>query len=315
MRQSLINNRYKFYELLPNNAFSIIHSGFEQHKTADANYNFVVNNNFFYLTGIDQADVVLIIGKFDNQYFERLFIEPVDEYWAKWLGATLTKEEASDISGIEIKNIFDRNSFTNVASSLYQSNRYGLNEAQTVYLDLEQRDNPLYNTFALEYAKQLSLKYPHIKIENCYNMIVSLRMCKNSNEIALIKESIMTTRNAIYRVMQYHKELTNEAIAQAHHDFVITSEGKKISFNDIVASGKNATVLHYDDNNQPLEQFHRLPKASGGVPTVVKYRVRIEYTEDVTPADMNAVPTGGASYQFTYGVQYTKADSRAIDRS
>ena len=74
-------------------------------------------------------------------------------------------------------------------------------------------------------------------------------------------------------------------------------------------------TIVYDDNNQPLGQFHRLPKASGGVPTVVKYRVRIEYTEDVTPADMNAVPTGGASYQFTYGVQYTKADSRAIDRS
>ena len=254
MRQSLINNRYKFYELLPNNAFSIIHSGFEQHKTADANYNFVVNNNFFYLTGIDQADVVLIIGKFDNQYFERLFIEPVDEYWAKWLGATLTKEEASELSGIEVKNIIDRNSFTNMASSLYQSNRYGLNEAHTVLLDLEQRNNPLYNTFALEYSKELSSKYPYVKIENCYNMIISLRMCKNDQEIALIKESIQTTKNAIYSVMQHHKDLSNESIAQAHHDFVITAEGKRISFNDIVASGKNATVLHYDKNNQPIEK-------------------------------------------------------------
>ena len=95
MKQSLINNRQHFYELLSNNSFAIIHSGYAPHKTADANYNFVVNNNFYYLTGIDQEDVILVIGKFDNQYFERLFIVPVDPYWAKWLGATLTKEEAS----------------------------------------------------------------------------------------------------------------------------------------------------------------------------------------------------------------------------
>ena len=78
MKQSLINNRHNFFELLPNNSFAIIHSGFDQHKTADANYDFVVNNNFYYLTGIDQADVILVVGKFDNQYFEKLFIEPVD---------------------------------------------------------------------------------------------------------------------------------------------------------------------------------------------------------------------------------------------
>ena len=254
MKHSLINNRQHFYELLSNNSFAIIHSGYAPHKTADANYNFVVNNNFYYLTGIDQEDVILVIGKFDNQYFERLFIVPVDPYWAKWLGATLTKEEASEISGIDTKNIVDRNNFSNVVSSLYQSNRYGLNEAHVVYLDLEQRNVPLYNTFALEYAKELNEKYPYVSIKNCYNLIIQLRMCKNESEVALIKESIKTTKNAIYRVMNHHNELSNEAIAQAHFDFGITAEGKVISFNDIVAAGKNATVLHYDDNNQPIEK-------------------------------------------------------------
>lgn len=252
MTKYLIQNRHNLVDKLENNSIAILHSGYDKFKSADSVYDFFVNNNFYYLTGIDQAEVKLVLGKLDNNYFEWLFIEKVDELKAKWLGATLSFKEASNISGIDEKNIFDLNSFNLKVESLYQSNRYGLSEANTVYLDLEQRNIPLYNTFALDYARIIKDKYPSLIIKNCYNEIITLRMCKNDKEVALIKESIETTKNAIYNVMNHHNELTNESIANAYHDFQIIKEGKKLSFNDIIASGHNATVLHYDDNNSDI---------------------------------------------------------------
>ncbi len=249
MNNYLSLNRKHLFEKLDNNSIAIIHSGYNVFKSADSVYDFVVNNNFYYLTGIDQAEVILVIGKFDEKYLEWLFIEKVDEEKAKWLGATLSFEEASKISGINTHSIFDLNLFDSKVEGLYQSNRYGLNEAKTIYLDLEQSNLKLYNSFGLEYARKIKDKYPSIIIKNCYNEIVELRMCKNEAEVELIKQSISTTKNAIYNVMNHHQELSNESIANAYHDFQIIKEGKSLSFNDIIAAGHNATVLHYDDNN------------------------------------------------------------------
>lgn len=253
MTNYYVQNRKKLVEKIEDNSIVILHSGYDKFKSADSVYDFFVNNNFYYMTGIDQAEVILVLGKLNNQYLEWLFIEQVDEVKAKWLGATLTNEEASNLSGIDVKNIFDINLFNSKVEILYQSNRYGLVEAENIYLDLEQRNIPLYNSFALEYAKKIKDKFPSIIIKNCYNQIITLRMCKNEKEVELIKESIATTKNAIYNVMTHHKELTNESIANAYHDFQIIKEGKTLSFNDIIASGHNATVLHYDDNNSDIE--------------------------------------------------------------
>ena len=252
MKEHLRKNRRDFYEFLDDNSIAIIYSGNEVHKSADAVHDFFINNNFYYLTGIDQSNVILVMGKFNNEYFEWLFLKPCDEYTAKWLGETLSFEKASEISGIDVRSIFDISSFNSRVDSLYQTNRYGLNEAKVVYLDLEQKNIPLYNTFALEYARKLKDRFPSIVIKNCYNQVIIQRMGKNEKEVELIKESIGTTKRAIENVMIHHKELSNESVANAYHDFTIIKEGKCLSFNDIIASGKNATVLHYDSNNSDI---------------------------------------------------------------
>jgi len=252
MKEALIKNRQRLSQMLDDNSFVVLHSGYKKFKSADSEYDFFVNNNFYYLTNIDQADVILIVGRFNNEHYEKLFIENVDEEKAKWLGATLTHEEASNISGINSIDIIDIEKFEAFTFSLFQSNRYGMVEANTIYLDLEYRNIPLYQTFSGVFSKKIKELFPHILIKNCYNLIISMRMCKNENEVALIKESIKTTKNAIYNVMAHHNELNNESVANAYHDFTIIKEGKCLSFNDIIASGHNATILHYDANNSDI---------------------------------------------------------------
>lgn len=252
MKNEFIKNRRDLFEKLDNNSIAIICSGYKQHRSADAIYDFVVNNNFYYLTGIDQDDVKLVIAKLSNQYFEYLFLEQTDEAMARWVGWTLTKEEASDLSGIAVNNIFYNNVFKAKTDSMYQSSRYALAVVNQVYLDLEKQDHHFYKTFGLNYAKYLQDEFPSVIIKNCYDLIIDQRMIKNQQEIALISESIQTTKRAIELVMSNHQKLSNEAIAMAYHDWQLTAENKVKSFGDIIAAGKNATTLHYEDNNSPI---------------------------------------------------------------
>lgn len=254
----LQNNRERVFEQIKNNSFVVIHSGASPFKSADASYNFYVNRNFYYLTGIDQEDVTLVIGKINNEKKEFLFIDENDPVLVKWVGAKLYKNEASKISGINETSILYNTQFNNFMGNYFQSLRYSEGTIENLYLDLEQHNQMFYNTFGLTYAKTVKEKYPAINIENIYNTIIKLRMVKNEDEVALIKESIKTTKEAILNVMNHHAELDNEMLAEAHHSFVLHKNGKVESFGSIVAAGRNAATLHYEDNNMPINENEML---------------------------------------------------------
>ena len=74
----LQNNRERIFEQIKDNSFVIIHSGAAPFKSVDASYPFFVNRNFFYLTGINQEDVTLVIGKLNGVKKELLFIDEND---------------------------------------------------------------------------------------------------------------------------------------------------------------------------------------------------------------------------------------------
>lgn len=92
-------------------------------------------------------------------------------------------------------------------------------------------------------------------MENLYAMVLRMRMIKDQEEIELICQSIHTTKRAIYNVMNHAKEHDMETMAEAYHNFILTKENKQISFESIIASGKNATILHYVDNNSKIEKI------------------------------------------------------------
>lgn len=253
MKELYIKRRKSVFHKLMDNSIAILHSGYKQFKSADSEYPFVVNHNFYYLTGIDQADVTLVIGKFNQEYHEYLFLDSIDEVMAKWVGRTLYKKEASEISGISTENMrFNENFHTFITNTL-QPTRHFTNVAENVYLDLERREQTLYNTFALVFARKLKKEYPSVKIENLYAMLLRLRMVKEEYEVELIRESIETTKKAIYNVMYHAKEHHMESIAQAYHDFELIAADKINSFDPIIAAGHNATILHYVANNSKIE--------------------------------------------------------------
>lgn len=254
MKNQLIKRRKRIFNVLEDNSILVLHSGFAPFKSADASYEFNVNHNFYYLAGIDQEDVTLVIGKANGKYYEHLFIEENDDFKTKWVGAKLTKEEASELSGYDVKNISYNTAFAGYMTNHLQVLRYAEQVAQNLYLDLENHELPFYNTFGLTYAKTIKDSYPAIVIKDIYSEIIKLRMVKDDKEIELIKKSIGTTNNAILEVMKNHQKINNEMQAEAYYDFINRSEGKVASFTSIVAAGKNATTLHYVDNKSDIQK-------------------------------------------------------------
>lgn len=79
-------------------------------------------------------------------------------------------------------------------------------------------------------------------------------MFKTEEEIEIMKEAIAVTKDGIYNVLKHAKADMMEYELEAQFDFTLKSSGiKHHAFNTILASGKNATVLHYEDNDAQIQ--------------------------------------------------------------
>ena len=96
-----VKKRKELLNKLDKNGIIVLHSGTYFQDTNDEDFPFSVNRNFFYLTGINQANVILVITKSENENNEYLFLEENDPVMVKWIGEKLYPEEASKISGIK----------------------------------------------------------------------------------------------------------------------------------------------------------------------------------------------------------------------
>lgn len=237
-------NRKNLIEKMKEESLIILFSGDAPFRSADQQYKFTPNRNFYYLTGIDDKKVILTILKTETEVIENIYVQREDELMAKWVGRSINKDEARKIS--KVKNIKYIDEFESTISSYID--RRGI---KNIYFDLERQSIDIPSTKAQDIANLMKIKYPYIKIKNIYSQIVSLRMVKNEDEINTIKKAISITKEGIISMAKNIKPTMKEYEVESYFDFEIKRLGASAhAFNTICASGKNATVLHYEDNNQ-----------------------------------------------------------------
>lgn len=246
-----LNNRKKYFEKVEKNSISLFYSGKSFPRTADQDFDFEVDKNFFYLTGISQENVILMLLKEENNQKAILFIEENDPVLVKWVGKKLEKAEATAISGItDVMYIsqFERMLFLHLNPS-----RVAFAQFDKLYLNLERRNDPSYTNWALKFAQDIKVKYPEIQILNSYNIVIGLRMFKCQEEVDRIQASIDVTKTGIESLMLNSKPGMYEYQLENYFDFHLKQNNQRtVSFKTICASGINATILHYVDNNAIL---------------------------------------------------------------
>ncbi|MFD3155573.1 aminopeptidase P family protein [Haloimpatiens sp. FM7330] len=242
-KEIFIDKRTKLMELVEDKSIVLLFAGREPYKSADEVYNFTPNRNFYYLTGINRQNMILMMYKRNGQVHQSLFIEKNDPQLARWIGEKMSINEANEISGIEDIQYLDK--FYDVLGFLFE--RY---EYNNLYLDLERAEWDIPMTKAQEFAKYAKEKYPFLNIRNIYHNICKMRLVKSKEEIDNIREAIRITEEGIYNTMRNMKPGMMEYQVEAYFDFVLISNGvTDKAFKTIAASGKNAATLHYSDNN------------------------------------------------------------------
>ncbi|MGG1401217.1 aminopeptidase P family protein [Bacillus salipaludis] len=242
-----VKNRNLLYEKLEERSLLVLFAGKAPQKSADEAYQFTPNRNFLYLTGIEEPNIIFFAHKTNDVIQEYLFIEKSDPVWEKWIGRTITKEEAANVSGIS--NIQFIEQFEPTLSRTLLTNVFS-----TIYLDLERRELDKVTTKAQQFAQKIQANYPYLQIKNVYPDICELRVYKTPEEIAEIKKAIEITNKGIKKIMSHSKAGMKEYQLEAYFDFTLKSEGvRDYAFPTIVASGKNGTILHYEKNNATVE--------------------------------------------------------------
>ncbi|MDU4587119.1 aminopeptidase P family protein [Clostridium sp.] len=232
---------------IDNNSIVILFAGNAPKKTGDEVYQFTPDRNFYYLTGISEENHIVVLSKFNNEISEKLFLKEIDLAKEMWNGKTLRDFEAKEISGIE--------------DTVYMNEFYGyLNrlikgaEEINLYLDLDRQDYCEEDSNGNKFAEVFKGKYPQVIIKNVSSNITPLRMIKSKSEIAEMQRAIDITIDGVESLMKNSKAGMKEYELEAYFDFVCKTNGAKdFAFRTIAAAGKNATTLHYVENNSEIK--------------------------------------------------------------
>ncbi|HHZ01548.1 MAG TPA: M24 family metallopeptidase [Tissierellia bacterium] len=241
-----INNRAKFAENMEDYSLAIFFSGRAPRETADQYYEFSVDRNFYYLTGISRENMVLLISKISGKITETLYIPALDEHFEKWYGILMRKEEAAEVSGI--KSIRNRNDFIDELFQGINSNRP---DNLYIYSYLTDPDEPSDSYRNL--ANLLRKNYPALNIKNSLDIMVELRSSKSEEEVEEIKKAITYTKEALEFVMKNLKPGMYEYQVRANFEYQLMLKNSKPSFQTIAASSENAVILHYVDLQRRME--------------------------------------------------------------
>ena len=232
--------RAKLLDKMENNSVALIFSGVSKISSEDEFLPFVVNRNFFYLSGIEQENSCLMLIKGVGVTKENLFIDPFDPVKERWTGKKLNVDQAKDLS--QVSNVFTNDAFASMLTLVFEG-KYG--EIKNLYVDLapEIKIKNEYSTKSL--AEDFKAKY-NLNIIDVYPMIRDMRMVKSELEIEELKAAIRKTNIGINRLIKALKPGMYEYELADLFEFSGREKGRSnLAFSTIVGAGINSTCLHY----------------------------------------------------------------------
>ena len=228
-------NRERFAAALPDRTAALLFSGEEKHMSADSDYRFFVDRNFFYLTGLERAGFVLVIEKDDGKVTESIFAPAHDSMKERWHGKRMDYADIAAISGIAADDIHDLEK--------YEEKEFELIKDSSINIFLD-GSSVMNKPFDLK--KQI--EKDGRKASDLSEITTRLRLVKQPYEIDSIREAARITEEAIDEM----KKLIRPGVSEYELYLKLEYEMAKRSsmafaFETIVSCGKNAFYLHHSD--------------------------------------------------------------------
>ncbi len=246
-RHLFVKNRAKFVAQMKPKGVAVFNSNDIYPVSADSALPFAQHRDIFYLSGVDQEESILLLfpdAPYDHLK-EILFLKETNDHIAVWEGEKLTKEKAFEVSGI--KSVIWLQDFKKTLKEvmMYSEIMYiNTNEHYRAVIETETRE--------ARFTKWWKENYPAHKVEKSNPILQQIRSIKESEEIDLIQKACDITEKGFRRILNFVKPnvMEYEIEAEFAHEF-LRNRSKGFAYTPIIASGKNANVLHYIQNNQP----------------------------------------------------------------
>lgn len=241
-----IRNRKKFAAKMLPGSIAVFHSNDIMPTNADGSMGFRQNNDLLYLSGVDQEEsvVVLFPDAKDESMREILFIRETSEEIAIWEGAKLTKQEATNASGIA--TVIWVSDFERMLKVL-------LSEADSIYVSTNEhtRNTSEVQTRNDRFINWCKATYPAHTYHRAAPIINRLRAVKEPEEITAIQEACNITEKGFRRILQFVKPGVTEYEIEAEHlHEYVRNRSRGFAYGPIIASGFSSCVLHYVENNK-----------------------------------------------------------------
>ncbi|MDF1824681.1 MAG: aminopeptidase P N-terminal domain-containing protein [Verrucomicrobiales bacterium] len=245
-----INNRLRLIKELPSDSLTILHSAEVPWRSGDGSMRFIQSSDLFYLTGVDQEETILILfpGHPDPAMREILFVRETSDLIAIWEGHKLSKEEATNVSGI------DTVCWTGEFESLLRKLARKTDSIFLNYNEHARSGAPVNISRDDRFREWCQDLYPSHSYHRLAPLMHRLRVKKSEPEIELLQTACNITADGFARVLKFVKPGVKEYEIEAEllHEF--TRQGSRgFAYEPIIASGKNANVLHYLSNDQTCE--------------------------------------------------------------
>jgi Xaa-Pro aminopeptidase len=244
--QLFIKNRKNFAAKMKPKSIAFFNSNDIYPVGADSTMPFNQHRDIFYLSGVDQEESILVLFPDcpNPKNREVLFLKETNEHIAVWEGEKLTKDAAFETSGI--KTVYWLKDLEKVLFEM-------MTQADTVYINTNEhyRANVETETREDRFTKWLKDKYPAHSVAKSNPILQRLRSVKDQIEIDLMQTACSITEKAFKRILKFTKPGVFEYNLEAEfmHDF-LNNRSDGFAYTPIIASGNNANVLHYIENNQ-----------------------------------------------------------------
>lgn len=243
-KELFIHNRNNFKAHMKPNSVAVFNSNDIYPIGADSTMAFQQDRNLYYLSGVDQEESIVLLfpDAPKEKHKEILFLKETNAHIAVWEGEKLTEEKAVETSGI--KTVYWLKDFQKIFQEV-------MTQAEIIYINTNEhyRANAQTETREDRFNTWVKKNYPAHQVAKANPILQRLRSVKHQLEIEVMQKACDITEKAFRRTLQYTKPGVHEFEIEAEviHEF-LKNRSRGFAYTPIIASGKNACVLHYIEN-------------------------------------------------------------------
>ena len=224
-----------FTQMQPNSAL-LLFSEIEKRRNNDCTYPFRQDSYFWYLTGFNEPNAALLLLKTEQVEKAIIFLRPGDPLLETWNGRRLGVERAPQ--QLNVNEAYSIEEFDTALPKI-------LKNLTTLYYV------PEIHTWGDKLVAESAVSFSNIL--DWRPMLSEMRLIKSPNEIRLMQQAGQITALGHIKAMQttrpnrFEYEIESEILHEFNRHCA-----RFPSYNSIVAGGNNACILHYTENDRPL---------------------------------------------------------------